>query len=448
MLIEKLAEREPARAWDLAVDLENEDCLKVIIKRWGAEDPREMLRRYQGWETESPIRGRMAYYVFASLAQHDPELVWQELTPKPNEGWDWACLRQALGNIARENPARAEMLVDGVRSRKKRNEMREAIAGGLAVDNLPAALRYCETIENPKTRREAQLMALTRADADPATKARALKEMNLVASAKRHFIEEIMNQWLVEDWDAAVRWSNSLPEQQQAAGKKAMVSRAMKEDWRQGLRLLVAEHEVIGVTQMIISDLWSDLPEAERPELLGYLQSRVPREKADKYLEPILSSWARDDGPEALAYARQLAADRPDEGAPIFSSVLHGWASKSPAAAVRHLDVLVEEKRGRFLQHALRTWGREDPQAAAEWLQAYKPGPARDDGLESFATAIQRFDPAASLEWAGEIQDPERARNTQRYLFEDWQRQSPSQAKAWLDQSALPTNWKREFLED
>jgi hypothetical protein len=110
------------------------------------------------------------------------------------------------------------------------------------------------------------------------------------------------------------------------------------------------------------------------------------------------------------------------------------------------VHLVPEDHQGRVLQTALRSWGRRDPQAAAQWLQAREPGTSKDDALEAFASSIETYDPAASVEWAGEIQNPNRRKNAQRYLFRHWHRNYPTQAENWLQNSQVPAEWRSEFL--
>ena len=65
-------------------------------------------------------------------------------------------------------------------------------------------------------------------------------------------------------------------------------------------------------------------------------------------------------------------------------------------------------------------WSSNDPNSAAEWLNAQPSGPQNDEILSTFSSAIIDIDPQAAVTWASEIYDEVQRDENLSMLLEEW----------------------------
>ena len=100
------------------------------------------------------------------------------------------------------------------------------------------------------------------------------------------------------------------------------------------------------------------------------------------------------------------------------------------------------------MQGVASTYARQDPAAAAAWLDSLGNSPAYDDARREVVRASYRQDPATSLNYISSISNErERNQNYERYLG-DWMRRDADSARTWAqdNQAVLPENVVKRFL--
>ena len=120
-------------------------------------------------------------------------------------------------------------------------------------------------------------------------------------------------------------------------------------------------------------------------------------------------------------------------------------SNSDPKAASEWAVTLPDEVRGRTLEGVISRWARNDSRAVGEWINRLD-GAVRDEAVSAFSSALAARDPATALTWATTVSDPNRRNTTVDRLVTGWIRRSPGDAKAWIQNSALPDPEKTRLL--
>lgn len=178
-------------------------------------------------------------------------------------------------------------------------------------------------------------------------------------------------------------------------------------------------------------------------------------------LGAVVESWARKDKEAALAWAadyqgpgaiqakqvmlQYMAVDDPRKAAESMSAmggaatnmvnaashVATQYAQQDLEAAKAWVNGLAQGPARSAAEHSLvAVWVDSDPLQAAEWIDKMPVGQGRDNSAMRLITAIKRRYPQEAFDWAGSLQDPERRREVEEDVYQDWRQQDPDAAEA------------------
>ena len=90
------------------------------------------------------------------------------------------------------------------------------------------------------------------------------------------------------------------------------------------------------------------------------------------------------------------------------------------------------------LRNIISDWAHRDYTAAGEYLGALPESSQRDAGIVAFATQVSHVDPVAALNWAASMQNPKKAGETQKKIFDQWLRRARPEAEEWARENGTP----------
>ncbi len=93
-------------------------------------------------------------------------------------------------------------------------------------------------------------------------------------------------------------------------------------------------------------------------------------------------------------------------------------------------------KTNSALSHAAMTWGNNDLEAAANWINSLENSPKRDLAIRGYARAASHLDTPAALEWAAQISNPKLRDDSIKPLINSWKKTHPAAAESWLKEHA------------
>jgi hypothetical protein len=146
------------------------------------------------------------------------------------------------------------------------------------------------------------------------------------------------------------------------------------------------------------------------------------------------ASWASDipEGPLQNAAFRHLAGE---------------YAKKDPNQAVAWAtDLPVGEGRDYAVGTSFHNWANQDAREAANAIEKL-PAEVRDAATYGYATSVVHKDPAIGVEWAANIQDPEKRNRALVDTGRVFYKRDQETARQWLADSGLPESTIREITD-
>ena len=172
---------------------------------------------------------------------------------------------------------------------------------------------------------------------------------------------------------------------------------------------------------------------ADRYAARAWMEAQLPSKERTAMASGFAAGLAQGAPWEALDFALTLAASERREAA---HAVFGAWAQQDPRAAAEALatldDAAIAKQSTAVVMHA---WAQADPYAAFEWMSTQETV-AQDGSLYAVPlSAIAEREPAQALEWALELSKG-RSQAVASVLH-TWARNDPRAAAAWLQQSSV-----------
>lgn len=170
----------------------------------------------------------------------------------------------------------------------------------------------------------------------------------------------------------------------------------------------------------------------DREAALQWAASRPPSTKRDSLIAEVAAAAAKDSPAEMLAFAETLDAKARRE---VARRVLGVWAKAEPRAALAALEEMDDRRLKQMTEHSLvDTWARSHPMALYEWARSQPASDSRTRALSSALLNITQSDPAEALALAENLDGGART-NAIDSVLQRWGRDDPRAAAAWLDAS-------------
>jgi hypothetical protein len=253
----------------------------------------------------------------------------------------------------------------------------------------------------------------------------------------------IFMTWVDDDSETAFRWLQEMPE----GSQKSSVLTAIARDFR------YQNHDLAFAERLI----------AQLPP--GKLQDNARVE--------FVRSWSNSDLESAIAWAQKQSSEVQEVTFPALAGSL---ADRDPAAALKLVANLNEEKKDKAIKDVLDRWSNKDPAAAAAWVQqqplkavylervalrwvpkdlsgatqwvnSLSESLAKDQMLVRVVVNIQDQNPKVAVAWIEGISDEAKRNDAYRALARNWLRNDPAAAEAWLESAPLPEALKNDVLK-
>jgi len=248
-----------------------------------------------------------------------------------------------------------------------------------------AALEALDSVENPETREfmEARLIA---GWAHGEHRASALEYVAFLPEGSRRFAYLGTLSWELakEGPEAVMAWAEAVPD----------ISRRYK--------------------AAVFLKASSTLASSDAPAAAHWLAGHLDQNYTDGALRVVARSWASSDPPAAL-----------------------GWLTSLPAG----------ERRDGAVSNAFRVWHERASGDAERWLRAGIPAEALDPAVSGMVNETRRGSPEIAMNWALELEDPERRRTNVGSVGRNWIRRDAPAAERWLAAADLPADLVQAIRE-
>jgi hypothetical protein len=131
----------------------------------------------------------------------------------------------------------------------------------------------------------------------------------------------------------------------------------------------------------------------------------------------------------------------------VRSAIAERWLESDPAAAMDWmLTFPMHPKRSGSIGSSFSTWLNQDPDAATVWLRSVSPAKEVDSAIVAVVRRDSKRQPDSALDWAHLIHDEGLRRSALLGVGRRWLEQDPDAFKAWLPQSGLHGDIRREIM--
>ena len=92
-----------------------------------------------------------------------------------------------------------------------------------------------------------------------------------------------------------------------------------------------------------------------------------------------------------------------------------------------------QQAQAAAISASVKNWTYRDPVASADWLEAQPESPTKDAALVSFSSTLSRTNPSLALDWAGNITDENKRKETVGGIIKQWYKTNPDAASEFIN---------------
>ncbi|WP_367873943.1 hypothetical protein [Luteolibacter sp. Populi] len=267
------------------------------------------------------------------------------------------------------------------------------------------------------------------AELDPdAAMERALR---LPEGHNHDFAQSVLSAWFKNDPEAAYRWCKSEPKRaERLSGSNMMGAMLLSEPSQSAMAkatLLdkMTRYRVFGDAGTLAG---RDTPEARQ----AFLQSlgKYGDEDRQLALKALLRSWGASEAREVLERWDEFGYHDPNPSFPEKDSILRRWGSREPEQALAWTEEIPQAAGQPQQLDIYKRWVDSDPEAAARWLEGRdNAGEYAALLVKQFHSATLK----GTVSRSATQQVRQSREEAQRRHYQLWARQQPQAAAEWLN---------------
>ncbi len=382
-----------------------QNALQSFLNQAAAEDPEEAFRVLA---SESTGAGSYGYYhtLFVKWAKDDPDAAIAKLSQIKGT----TNRQQALYGIAMalvtSDPNRALQMLEEMPPGQSRGSMVGSISSAWLRHDSDAAMAWINGLPAADRSKALQNVTWQLAQEDPAKAAELLSSLP-AGNQSVHQFSQLAGQWAQQDLEAARKWVESLP-----AGR---------------------------TREQALSGIIGTLAQTDPAKAAAILGDAVVNNQNSHQVGMIVGAWVKSDQTAALAWLDSLDL-RGDAQQNVHSQFLQNWVDEDAPAAGRYaLGIKDEKSREQAISSLVGAWGRNDPQAAKEWIMTTLEGDSKNSSLNSLIRSLSHQDYSTALRYYQEATAnlaPEAVEktfgSTASQIARNWVQHDPKAAGQWV----------------
>jgi len=261
---------------------------------------------------------------------------------------------------------------------------------------------------------------------------------------RRLLIGTAVTKWSELDAPTAARFLDSFPV---SGGKFFADWHTIAANWAlsdaQGALAWALQHDandmVKFATSGAISGWWQKDPRAAESYVSSHLQTLADWQMASTLADEIF----RADPKHAMEWVSALPSVEARRQADSLIASQMSWTD--PKAAAEWAATLPADVRGEIVGSVVGQWAQGNAAAAANWIGTLS-GVERDQAVRGLSSGLAANDPASAISWASSITDPKMRDTAIDRVVATWMRQNASNATAWVQNSGLSEDRKKQLL--
>ncbi|MEY3894894.1 MAG: hypothetical protein RLZZ214_413, partial [Verrucomicrobiota bacterium] len=399
-------------------------ALYAFLSQAASDDPEEAFRVLASESTNSQ---NYSHYqtLFQKWAKDDPEAAIAKLNLIKGTSNRQQALQGIAAALVTSDPQRAITLLDGMPPGQGRGNILSSITSAWMSHDSDAAIAWINSLPPADKSKALQNSYWQLIQEDPAKAAKFLSSLPANSQTSNQF-SNLAGQWAQQDLEAARKWVESLP-----AGRTR--ERAM-------------------------NGIISTLAQTDPAQAAAMLGGAVVTNQNSGQVGTIVGAWIKTDQTAALAWLDSLDL-RGDTQRNVHSQFLQNWVNEDAPAASRYaLGIQDEKSRQQAISSLVGAWGRNDPQAAREWIMTTLDGDAKNSSLNSLIQGLSHQDYTTALRYYQEATanlPPEAVEknfgSTASQIARNWLQHDPKAAGQWvmsLPQGESRSSSVRSMVDD
>jgi hypothetical protein len=401
-----------------------QNALYAFLNQAASEDPEEAFRVLA---SESAGSGSYGYYhtLFAKWAKEDPDAAIAKLSQIQGTNNRQQALHGIAVALVSSDPQRAlEMLAD-MPPGQIRVSMIGSISSAWMGHDKDAAMAWINGLPAADRSRALQNVTWQLGQEDPAKAAELLSSLP-ISNQTSHQFSQLAGQWAQQDLEAARKWVESMP-----AGR---------------------------IREQAMSGIISTLAQNDPAKAASMLDGAAVTNQNSHQVGMIVGAWIKSDQTAALAWLDSLDL-RGDAQQSVHSQFLREWVEEDAPAASRYaLGIQDEQSRQQAISSLVGAWGRNNPQAAREWITTNLEGDSKNTAIRSLIQNLSHQDHTTALRYYQEATanlSPEAVEknfgSTASQIARNWVQYDPKAAGQWvmtLPEGESRANSVRSLVDD
>ena len=255
----------------------------------------------------------------------------------------------------------------------------------------------------------------------------------------------VSKEWAKSDPDAALAWAKTLPEGKRAGAYNGVLGSLAADDPARASAMALELEEGKDRTKLIgnIAESWGKKSPTEAME---WVQSLEEGKEHDAAFGKTLGGWAQADPAEAAAFLDGMPDE--EKASHVGEVAGPWARQDPSGAATWLGDQPEGDGKNDGMRQVMWMWTATEPEAASTWLGEQPAGPSRDHGIVSLASTTYEQDPQMAITWAADISDEGMRtehvdRGVNRYMKDE-----PEAAAEWVQSTdALTPEDKLKYLQ-
>lgn len=401
-----------------------QNALYSFLNQAASEDPEEAFRVLA---SESMGSSGYGYYqtLFAKWAKEDPDAAIAKLSQIKGTTDRQQALHGIAMALVTSDPKRALAMLEEMPPGQVRGNMLGSISSAWMTHDSDAAMVWINGLPAADRSKALQNITWQLGQDDPAKAAELLSSLP-VNNQNSHQYSQLAGQWAQQDLEAARKWVETLP-----AGR---------------------------TREQAMSGIISTLAQSDPAKAAAILGDAVVTNQNSNQVGMIVGAWIKTDQTAALAWLDSLDL-RGDAQQSVHSQFLQNWVGEDAPAASRYaLGIQDEKSRQQAISSLVGAWGRNDPQAAKEWINNTLEGDSKNSSLNSLIRSLSHQDYSTALQYYQEATAnlaPEAIEktfgSTASQIARNWVQYDPKAAGQWvmsLPEGESRTSSVRSMVDD
>lgn len=307
--------------------------------------------------------------------------------------------------------------------------------------DLPVLLELVERLDEPEFRFELSRVLLAKwGRLDPAAAMAYAQSYQFDPHRALELMAAVLKEWASAAPTSAIAWFATLEASERFRRIYSALAEALTDQSPERIHEMagpITEETARARLCEAVVERWKESKPAAAAQLIMKLTGG---QSASDLLGQVLPHWSRADLKAAVRWAEQLPPNSTRTAALIHLS--YAWVEANPAEAATFARDLGAD-HGPFLAAVIGGWTRQDPKAAATWVQQLPASPTRDSALASLSATWAEQDPSSAFGFALGLPLGGAQQEAVISILSAWAAKDPGTAARWL--LTLPEGRPRDY---